>query len=784
METISVTLRQTGKALAAENGMRLVGGSTQNEGRVEIRCNGQWGTVCDDFWGINDAHVVCRDLGYSSASARYSSAHFGAGSGPIWKDCLVCAGTENSLLQCPRGYWGCHDCGHSEDAGVRCEGDRTGNVDTYNVRSELALTPTVADHGGVLQCQLRSSEQSRTLQVQHAPADNIILIEIVDDEDGQETNGLRITCLVNPSDQPFPPIGTYEIAIDDVIRSSSSSPTVTLDPPPLGCVEISCTGINEIGRTTAAPRTHCVRRCETTSGNPPAANILSIETLDFQATDRTMNLLIICRANRNDQPYPYLNSYAIGIDGTILSNTSSASAILRPRPNRCLNVTCSASNGVGVTSTWERHCPRDLPANDIIVIQIADHENGQEIDGIKITCFVNSRDQPFPPIETYEIAVNDVIESASSSPSVTLETRPSECVEISCTGINDIGRTITTETYCPRNDETGGEPPAADILSIKTSEFLDKDRQMNLLILCRANLSDQSYPYLHSYSIGVDGTILSNASWTSAVLRPRPNRCINITCSATNGVGITSASARHCPRDPPALDIISIKVEEDEDEWGTNLNISCHVDPIDQPFPPIGVFEITADGDILSRSNSSSTIMEDQPNRCIDIICTGINQYGETVSMRNYCPLRAGHAPPANNILSIETQEIEGSQVILVITCHVSLQDQPFPHLHTYTIGVDNTTLPSSSCASALFRPRPGNKCINVTCSGTNGIGWTFTSVEYCPTLGSEKGPIAGLRRGVLQQPSTTYALLVAVFFLSLLTCATVIVKRREISLF
>ncbi|XP_072181436.1 uncharacterized protein, partial [Diadema setosum] len=331
---------------------------------------------------------------------------------------------------------------------------------------------------------------------------------------------------------------------------------------------------------------------------------------------------------------------------------------------------------------------------------------------------------------------------------------------------------------------TSGEPPAADILFIKTSEFLDKDRQMKLLILCRANLSDQSYPYLHSYSIGVDGTILSNASWTSAVLRPRPNRCINVTCSATNGVGITSASTRHCPRDPPALDIISIKVEEDEDNWGTNLNISCHVDPIDQPFPPIGVFEITADGDILSRSNSSSTIMEDQPNRCIDISCTGINRFGETVSMRNYCPLKTGHEPPASNILSIETQEIEGSQVILVITCHVSLQDQPFPHLHTYTIGVDNTTLSSSSCASALFRPRPHNRCINITCSGTNGIGWTYTSVEHCPTLGSEKGPIAGLRGGVLQRSSTTYALLVAVFFLSLLTCATVIVKRREVALF
>ncbi|XP_071480935.1 uncharacterized protein [Diadema antillarum] len=309
---------------------------------------------------------------------------------------------------------------------------------------------------------------------------------------------------------------------------------------------------------------------------------------------------------------------------------------------------------------------------------------------------------------------------------------------------------------------------------------------MNLLILCRANLSDQPFPYLHLYSIGVDGIILSKASWTSAVLRPRPNRCINVTCSATNGVGITSALTRHCPRDPPAPNIISIKVEEDEDNLGTNLNISCHVDPIDQPFPPIDMFEITADGYNLSTSNASSTIMEDQLNRCIDISCTGINQFGETVSTRNFCPLRTGHAPPASNILSIETQEIngEGSQVILVIMCLVSLQDQPFPHLHTYNIGVDNTTISSSSIASALFRPHPHNRCINVTCSGTNGIGWTFTSLKHCSTFDSENFPIAGLRRGILQQPSTTYSLLVAVFFLSLLTCATVIMRRREVNVF
>ena len=47
---------------STQGAIRLQGG-TNTSGRVEICNNGIWGTVCDNFWGIADAQVACRQLG-------------------------------------------------------------------------------------------------------------------------------------------------------------------------------------------------------------------------------------------------------------------------------------------------------------------------------------------------------------------------------------------------------------------------------------------------------------------------------------------------------------------------------------------------------------------------------------------------------------------------------------------------------------------------------------------------------------------------------------------------
>ena len=74
-----------------------------------------WGTVCGRGWDDTESGVVCRQLGFTEASATRKYAYYGQGSGPILLYFVRCTGDESYIWDCLHRGWNFHSCRHSED---------------------------------------------------------------------------------------------------------------------------------------------------------------------------------------------------------------------------------------------------------------------------------------------------------------------------------------------------------------------------------------------------------------------------------------------------------------------------------------------------------------------------------------------------------------------------------------------------------------------------------------------------------------------------------------------
>ena len=76
-----------------------------------------------------------------TAGIAYSNAHFGAGTGPIFLDDVQCTSSASQLLECSSRPILTHNCQHSADAGVGCEGIQCRLSHSHNCFSAL-IFPT------------------------------------------------------------------------------------------------------------------------------------------------------------------------------------------------------------------------------------------------------------------------------------------------------------------------------------------------------------------------------------------------------------------------------------------------------------------------------------------------------------------------------------------------------------------------------------------------------------------------------------------------------------------
>ncbi|XP_022801512.1 uncharacterized protein LOC111339184 [Stylophora pistillata] len=100
-------------------GIRLVNGTSYDNGRLELQYNGQWGAFCYrwNMWGL--MQVACRHLGFLGAKKIY----YHPGSGPVMMTSVNCKGTEKSLWDCPYHWitnvpYSCHD---GRYVGIECD---------------------------------------------------------------------------------------------------------------------------------------------------------------------------------------------------------------------------------------------------------------------------------------------------------------------------------------------------------------------------------------------------------------------------------------------------------------------------------------------------------------------------------------------------------------------------------------------------------------------------------------------------------------------------------------
>ena len=107
--------------------VRLSNGTTTvglTDGRLEVRHNDLWGTVCVDGFDLRDAIVVCRQLNLYARSVYPAGFSFDIGyEMPVWLTEVGCTGNEANIGYCSHpgiGAADLEDCHHVSDVAVEC----------------------------------------------------------------------------------------------------------------------------------------------------------------------------------------------------------------------------------------------------------------------------------------------------------------------------------------------------------------------------------------------------------------------------------------------------------------------------------------------------------------------------------------------------------------------------------------------------------------------------------------------------------------------------------------
>ena len=102
--------------------VRLVNGTSLCSGRVEVKSDQSWVSVCEDDFDEHDAEVVCRELGCGAPSVLQGALY---GHGTLYGEVkFQCEGNESVLLDCGTSGSTKNTCSPDKTVGLTCSGNK------------------------------------------------------------------------------------------------------------------------------------------------------------------------------------------------------------------------------------------------------------------------------------------------------------------------------------------------------------------------------------------------------------------------------------------------------------------------------------------------------------------------------------------------------------------------------------------------------------------------------------------------------------------------------------
>uniref|UniRef100_A0A672GTM5 SRCR domain-containing protein n=1 Tax=Salarias fasciatus TaxID=181472 RepID=A0A672GTM5_SALFA len=132
--------------LTCSDSVRLLDGSSRCSGRLQVKTNPSdqtWSSVCEADLDLQDAQVVCRELGCGAPSVLQGALYVDVQT-PRWSPEFQCGGHESALLDCRSSGSARSSCSPGKAAGLTCSGRRGAAAST-----PLLFTLTPSSHSSL-----------------------------------------------------------------------------------------------------------------------------------------------------------------------------------------------------------------------------------------------------------------------------------------------------------------------------------------------------------------------------------------------------------------------------------------------------------------------------------------------------------------------------------------------------------------------------------------------------------------------------------------------------------